>query len=134
MKLVEALFQLAVAGVVLFFVVKTWLESREVPEADKAPSVDAGELCSAYAANEVAADQRFKGNSLVVTGVVNGITSTSDGASVDLYCSGVDVTADFNDTERSFVATLKDGDPVAILCLGNGSGLGPRLRNCRKAP
>ena len=133
LAIIEALAKLVVPTVALVLIVGWWWRSRQTPDASAAATVDARELCDAYSQNEVAADQTFKDKSVLVTGVVNGIVSGSGGASVDLYCAGADVSAEFNEDQRTFVATLKDGDPVALLCLGDGAALGPRLRACRKA-
>lgn len=99
-------------------------------------SVDAKTLAEEYAANEVAADQKYKVRKsyILVSGVVESINKDFKG---DPYVSlrgnvqFQDVQARFSDSDVSSLAALKKGQKVMFVCEVSGRVVAQvMLRNC----
>jgi putative nucleic acid binding protein len=92
------------------------------------------QLWSDYQANEVAADERYKGKELAVVGVVESINKDfEDNAVLQLGAQdeSVSVEATLRESEKSKAAELNKGDPITLLCRGKGMPLGsPALSDC----
>lgn len=99
-------------------------------------AVTATELIEAYDANEVAADNEYKGQNLVVTGTVKNIgKDIVDAAYVTLQNDAdeyaiISVQCYFADDDLDDIATLKEGDKVAISGKCNGVTLNVMLKDC----
>ena len=111
--------------------------AREVkPTKREEPSVEvsATALFNAYEANEVAADDRYKGKKLLVTGTLASVDKDFTD-SVVLHLAGpnpfMHISATLDDDEKSKAARLSKGDKVTVLCEGRGRIVGsPVLGDC----
>ena len=98
-------------------------------------TIDARSLQADYSANEIAADQKYKGKRLQVSGVVDSIASDiadepvvvlEDGGFAGVHVEGLPTTV---------AANLAKGQTITVNCLGNGEMLGvPQLNECSLAP
>lgn len=94
----------------------------------KSIKIKASEYASAYENNEIEADNRFKGKSIAVTGLVTGINK---GFMDEVYLTfrGVnsfsDVTASYiaSDSVKKELSTYSKGDVVKALCKGDGKAI-----------
>lgn len=97
------------------------------------PGIDlkASALLEAYRANEVLADQAFKGARLRVTGTVNGIqSSVGDRPVVTLGDDGFAVVLAYG-VPVDAAAALRRGQPAVLQCVGGGEVMGsPVLSDC----
>ena len=121
--------------------------TRTAPPATTAPApasasgderiaVNAADLYKAYDNDEQAADARYKGRQLSVTGVVEEIKLEGEqGVVVDLQ--GGDfmdtVFCFFDDSQKPAVAKLKKGQKVTINGTGDGKFVNPVVRFCEVA-
>ncbi|WKZ83960.1 OB-fold putative lipoprotein [Ralstonia pickettii] len=96
--------------------------------------VKAQELFGAYEDNEVAADQKYKDKSLLVTGTVQSIDKDFTDSIVVKLASGnpfMAVHAYLDDQHAAMAASLKKGAKVALVCVGDGRIVGsPMLKGC----
>jgi hypothetical protein len=113
-------------------------KSAQLAEAVVGPdgtvSVGAVRLWREYQENEVAADARYKGKRVRVTGTVVSIERDADGAPVLHLLSGNPVFRTMATLDRAFIpdaAKLKKGDQVVIRCMGDGVMMRmPQLEKC----
>lgn len=96
--------------------------------------VTSAQLFSDYQSNEVAADDKYKGKALLVTGTV---ASVDKGIFNDLVLMlatpnrFMSTMCSMKDSEKGTMAELRKGERVRVLCKGGGMTLGsPSLRNC----
>ncbi len=96
--------------------------------------VSATELVAAYDANEVSADNSYKGKTLRVTGLVESIDK---GILNDVFVmigagrAFHNVHASMASSEADRVARLSKGDRITVVCKGRGKVIGsPMLRDC----
>lgn len=84
---------------------------------------------SKYAANEVSADNEFKGKLVSVRGTTVGVKKDFlGGAYVDFSLVG---TARVNDSNLDQISSIRPGQSVVLLCEGSGVILSvPQFRNC----
>ena len=104
------------------------VEASAVPPV----SVSAEELRTDYKANEVSADERYRGRVLLVAGTVRAIRkSIFDEPYVEIATSN-----DFENVAAHFshagsLARLAPGDRITVRCIGNNVVLGsPQLKDC----
>lgn len=97
-------------------------------------SVSSAELFNAYQANEVAADNRFKGQKLLVTGTVASIDKDFLGGLVlrlSIPNEFMSTMCSMHKSDASSLAQLSKGESVRVLCTGGGMTIGsPSLRDC----
>ena len=92
------------------------------------------QLWNDYQANEVAADEKYKGKELSVSGVVESIDKDySDDVHIHIRTPnefmGVDAT--LKDSETQKAAALLKGERIVVLCRGKGAVMGsPMLADC----
>jgi hypothetical protein len=106
--------------------------------ATPALEVLAKQLHDDYVANEVSADDRYKGKTLAVGGTVASIDKDPfDNMVVKIGWPGdnsfglEDVMAKLSDSEKPKAAKLSKGQPIAVRCTGNGMVLkSPMLSDC----
>lgn len=105
------------------------------PEAEAPPmNVSARALWEAYDANEVSADNKFKGKKLLVDGVIASIDKDLfDNILVRLVggnrYSTVDAT--IREIDKAKAAELKKGQHISLTCMGDGKIVGsPMLKPC----
>jgi len=100
-----------------------------------AQPVTSVQLFREYHANEVAADSKYKGQHLLVTGRVAKIRKDfTDDIVLDLMTPNqfMSAMAQIQKHDHSAAASLKRGQEVVVLCKGQGLMLGsPMLENCR---
>lgn len=112
--------------------------ARGQPDRTTAPrqtiGVAAEQLYADYQANEVRADERYKGKRLLVGGKVQSIDKSAFGDIVIKLATPSAmrwVHATMKDSERPSASRLSKGDAVTVLCLGFGMALGsPILDEC----
>lgn len=105
------------------------------PDAATMTPVPAQELTNAYANNGISADQKYKGEWILVDGDVGNIkTDISDDAYVmfDITEHSLDPPkATFINTENDKLVSLSKGQHIRALCIGDGVILGsPLLKEC----
>ncbi|HEY5934922.1 MAG TPA: hypothetical protein VIU61_09810 [Kofleriaceae bacterium] len=93
------------------------------------------ELNAQYAANAVAADERYKGKPLTVGGLVRAVGKSDDGIPVVELLAG-SVTGRFElATSATGAGSLEAGQNVTLDCDGAGYDTGTaQFRNCTIAP
>lgn len=110
-------------------------KSAEDSTAKSAIMVSAQQLYAAYHANEISADQSYKGKMLEVTGVVDSIDSdfndeprialrgeSGESFLAFVYAEGIDANT---------AAALRKGQNVTVVCTGGGEAMGfPTLDDC----
>lgn len=110
-------------------------EGAQPPQAAAPISIDAVQLWQDYDANEVAADNAYKGRHLAVKGVVQSIDKDfMDNIVVHLEAPNtfMPTMATMQSSQATAAAELSKGDVVEMLCVGAGRFVGsPALRGCR---
>lgn len=101
-----------------------------------APPIEATakQLYADYEANEVSADDKYKGKPLSITGVIKKISKNAFDATYIALAAGDQFGLDdvwaFCD-DKSALGKLKRGEKVVMTCLGNGLIVNtPVLKNC----
>jgi hypothetical protein len=124
-----------------------WQEARRAPTAPSAVQqpppheapdlppveVSSDRLQADYAANEIAADQRYRGRPLRVTGAVRAIRYMSNSPYMELWTTNefASVDAWFDPAWTNDLARINAGDHVAVRCVGGGMAMmRPQLRRC----
>ena len=101
----------------------------EIPTAIKAAT-----LTREYADNELAADEKYSGKLLEVTGKLTNISVTlgSITAQIEGYRPLLTVMCSFSGEQKQKLAALKTGQQVTFVGTGNGmtAGLYVGLKNC----
>ncbi|MGE0327604.1 MAG: hypothetical protein AB7S68_35155 [Polyangiaceae bacterium] len=115
-------------------VVLALLACKQSPPPKKAPelTVSAQDLRSAYNANEAAADQKYKGKVLEVSGAITAIESDfSDNPVIRLYTGDL-MGASARGLSKAEAAKLAKDQRIIIICTGDGELVGsPQLKDCR---
>jgi hypothetical protein len=111
----------------------------EVKPTDAKPAateVTATDLVKAYKANEIAANEKFKGKELLVSGTIESIDAGMSDKPTIVLKTGMDYgmnnpRADLADSDMKKAATLKKGQAIKMLCVGNSEMAGtPMLDDC----
>lgn len=110
-------------------------EKRSEKKKDRARvSVGAVDLFKDYNANEIAADEKYKGKTLIVSGKIRSIDkSIGDAMYLSIATSNQfqSIQAHLVESQKSKAATLKKGEDVTVECVGDGMLIGsPMLREC----
>jgi hypothetical protein len=94
--------------------------------------ISATELFAAYKANEIAADSRYKGKPVKVSGTIEEITSDAfDDAIVQLQAGGFMEQVHASGLSNEAAAQLSKGQRITLLCKGGGEVIGfPLLEDC----
>lgn len=114
----------------------TGVTTAAAPTAAPKPAIEvtAKQLFNDYHANEVNADDQYKGKTLLVSGTVSKIRKDfRDTMILDLATSNQfqPVAAELDDSEKATAKTLSQGDGVKLRCTGKGMVVGrPRLIDC----
>jgi hypothetical protein len=99
-----------------------------------AVEVTATKLWNDYQANEVAADEKYKGKTLLVSGSVASIDKDfADNIVVRLSTPNqfMSTMATLDDSQKSKAAQLSKGQPIRLRCEGRGMIIGsPSLDDC----
>lgn len=105
---------------------------KEAPAPAPAIEVTARALFAEYEANEVAADMKFKGKQLAVTGTVASINKDFKGdVWVGLATENEFMPVHAEGFSPNQVADLKKGQKIKITCTGKGMIVGsPMLKKC----
>lgn len=98
-------------------------------------AVDAKVLTKEYDTNELAADGKYKGKLLAVTGKIASIAETLGNVTVQLdgHNAVISVMCSFEESEKASVAKLKKGQTTTLVGTGDGStgGLYAGLTKCK---
>lgn len=101
-------------------------------------STSAREIFAEYEANEVAADQKYKGKEVVIVGTVQSIDKDAfNNIVVHLQTPNqfMSVSATLQDKYESEAARMNKGEVLGFSCTGAGRIIGsPVLRDCRPLP
>lgn len=103
------------------------------PAAPVAIEIAAPALFRAYEANEVSADDAYKGKHLAVAGRVASIDVDFLGHVIVRLSSGntfQTVDATMQPSQKPATAGLHKGAPITVLCVGNGKVISPQLEDC----
>lgn len=94
-------------------------------------AVDARTLHAAYSANEVAADQQYKGKVLRVTGAIEAIDSGIGDEPVVRLSAGDFASVHVKGLPAATAANLMKGQQLTVVCKGAGEVIGsPMLDDC----
>lgn len=96
-------------------------------------SITALALANAYEDNEVAADQKYNGKTLLVTGKIGSIDTILDHTSVTLKgkdLSIVSVQCFVGDSQKNAVAALHKGQTITVQGTCDGKGLNVEIKDC----
>lgn len=109
--------------------------STQTTPTEPPMAVNAKDLVADYEGNEVAADQKYKGKMLEVSGTVASIQSgIGDGAIVQLIGTNEFQTANAQGDKdfTQYAGTLKKGQKITIICKSDGEVIGfPQLSQCK---
>jgi hypothetical protein len=101
-------------------------------------STSAREIFAEYEANEVAADQKYKGKEVVIVGIVQSIDKDGfNNIVVHLQTPNqfMSVSATLQDKYESEAARMNKGEVLGFSCTGAGRIIGsPVLKDCRPLP
>jgi hypothetical protein len=96
-----------------------------------AVAVDARTLHAAYSANEVAADQQYKGKLLQVSGSIEAIDSGIGDEPVVRLSAGDFDSVHLKGLPSTIAASLQKGQQITVTCTGDGEVMGsPMLDDC----
>jgi hypothetical protein len=108
--------------------------SSSSPSPSASPiTVTALALATAYDENEVAADDRYNGKVVLVTGTVESIDTVLGSTSVTLKgkeMSIVSVQCFVDDSQKSAVARLRKGGSATVQGTVDGKSLNVELKDC----
>lgn len=94
-------------------------------------------LFYAYGANEVAADRKYNGKVMAISGTVQNVEKDGYKFIVHLRTANplLPVASYLDSFHESEVAQMRKGEVVAFICMGNGMVAGrPVLRECQLSP
>ena len=136
-------FVAIVLCIAIAFAVDSFLQGGLNIGSQKAPSaiedeiateITAEQLSSAYAADETAADQLYKGNLLEVTGKVNSVNKNLMGVYfVKLSGGGIEaweIQCMFDEQYGSVVEQLQQNDVVTIMGICDGYYMSIKMKDC----
>ncbi|MBX3735608.1 MAG: hypothetical protein KF715_02875 [Candidatus Didemnitutus sp.] len=100
------------------------------PKQDSLATIDAETLYKAYEANEVAADEQFKGKTIKVSGVINDIAKDIMDNPYVILGDDIGVQCTFPDREdyRKRLAQLKKGESITVTGTVEGKMLHVQLK------
>lgn len=114
---------------------QTATENGAAPKTAAPVAVKASELTKAYDENELAADGKYKGKVLEVSGKITNIAETLGNLTVSLAGHNIakTVMCGFDESEKPSIAKLKNGQSVTLTGTGDGStgGLYVGLNDCK---
>lgn len=113
--------------------------TAKVDPNEKPIEIKAPDLTKEYDSNEVAADGKYKGKLISVTGKISDISEVLGTLTVDLEGhkeSGINllsVKCNFNDSDKESVAKLKKGQNTTLIGRGDGktANLYVGLKDCK---
>jgi hypothetical protein len=97
-------------------------------EQNAAVGLTSERLSADYEENELAADQKYRGKALRVTGKIESVGKVLDEPIVVLV-GGLGVHAAFK--EEAPLLSLKKGQPITVRCVGAGMPVAIRLEDCQ---
>lgn len=93
----------------------------------KMPRITSVQLVREYKSNEIAADQKYKGKEIIITGTVTDISKSVTGlARLTLEGTGFleNIFADLERGQTDSAASLRKGGKVSLMCTVKGMALG----------
>jgi tRNA_anti-like len=95
-------------------------------------SATAKAIAADYEQNEIAADERFKGRRIRITGTIHDIgKDILDAPYLSLGSGSTEVQATFERDEAPSLARLLRGQIVSMTCVGAGKLVWPLANHCR---
>ncbi len=118
---------------------RTDASSQEVDQQEIVLEISASQLVHDYYANEIAADQKYKGRRYAITGIVDSIAKDILDTMYITLGSGAQfefqkVQAFFDDEMASGVATVQAGQRLTVICTIDGRMMNVLVRECEFAP
>lgn len=108
--------------------------AEPAPAIPQPTSVDSSRLYADYQANEVAADNKYKGRLLAVTGTLGSIKKDfTDDTYLGIVTDNefMPIHADLRAEYVAQAASLEKGQSITVVCTGNGMIVGsPMLKDC----
>lgn len=92
--------------------------------------IDASSLYDEYKDNEVAADAKYKGKIIEVTGEIDHVSSSYGESSITLG-GVIGVTCYFSKSEEGVLANLSKGQNVTVRGMVKGKMMGVNLKDCK---
>jgi hypothetical protein len=134
----RAVLSLGAAGLVVYYVFSCYGavgRDSQAASGSAAETLSVRDLERAYEANEVAADQRFKDQTVRVIGLVAEVGRDVLGAPYVVFrssreYSAFSVQASFPRSAEGLLATLAPGAPLTVTCVGAGKMGHVQLRRC----
>ncbi|AYN26711.1 hypothetical protein D8682_06740 [Buttiauxella sp. 3AFRM03] len=126
-------FDLSFGLIVMFLLFISCTVEAEMFLSEGEIYVTPEQIFADYASNELAADEKYKGESLAIEGVVNAVKSGVNGKPyVVLKVAGFNKPyLQFVDTETDKLMNIKKGEKIAARCIGYGQVMGgPQLKEC----
>lgn len=133
-----------IGGIFLFFILVSALGSpkegqeptasnTEAAETEQTVTVSASQLYSDYKQNELAADEKYKGKMIEVSGTVSTIEEMFGQKFVTLNTGDIigKIQCFLDDSEGSKAASLTVGQQITLKGEGDGMSLNVALRNCK---
>ena len=109
-------------------------ETASAAPTEPAITISAFELATAYDSNDAAADAKYKGKKLTVSGVVDSITKdVTDDTVIGLQGTNqfLSVHAEIDPSQEQKAIALTKGNSVTLTCTGAGEIISaPRLEDC----
>jgi hypothetical protein len=107
--------------------------SQASEQAKPEVSVTASDYYDEYESNEVAADNKYKGKLLQITGRVSGVRKTLGSVYIDLESSNPYLFVACEMSDESAAASVSKGSQVTIIGSGAGKVVYPQLEDCQLA-
>lgn len=117
MKHVASLIVLIVFGILSFGSADSDTDTQQVQTQVPSYTITAGQLFQEYDANEVAADSKYKGKIVIVSGIILDIgKDITDDAYIVVGGSGMldGVQCSFTESQQSSIAKLSKGQHVSV--------------------
>lgn len=108
-------------------------ENEKVEKAEATASISAADLFAEYEANEVAADKKYKGKVLEISGVVDDIGKDFLDEMYVTLAAGKHfghVRASFGEAHADRVASLQKGQSLRLKCRCEGKMMSVMVKNC----
>jgi hypothetical protein len=108
-------------------------DAKNAKDFDDAPAItiDADALIKAYQDNEVAADEKYKGKKMRVTGKLASIDSGLDDEPVLQLGTQIFPLVQAHGVEKKIAANLKKDTNITVECKGDGELASiPQLKDC----
>ncbi len=108
-------------------------KNQEEYDDAKSLKVTADELVEAYEKNEIAADEKYKGKKLRISGAIDRIESNFSDEPMIVLKSKSFIGVNCEGISKKDAAKLSKGDEITLECKGDGEIISiPQLKDCKK--